>query len=149
LSESIPNLASSVSDRTRNRLLDIAALTTSRTAIWTHEIIRRFERTMAAEETPTTLYDRPMGELTGRAFVETSGCEILKFDHVEQESDLYEIWTVRFPTSMSPGGMLTLTLTKKNGEYHGKQITYHRDWDFVECANQVIAQHVHYASFDE
>jgi hypothetical protein len=41
---------------------------------------------------------------------------------------------------MSPGGMLTLTLTKKNGEYVGKQITFRRDWDFVDCANQVIAQ---------
>jgi hypothetical protein len=94
---------------------------------------------MAEEETPTILYDQPMGELMGRTVVETSGCEILKFDHVE-ESDHYETWTVRFPGAMSPGSILTLTLTKKNGEYIGKQIIFRCDWDFVECANQVIAE---------
>jgi hypothetical protein len=98
------------------------------------QIIRRFQTTMAG------LYDRPIGDLTGRKIVDASGCEILKFEHVEG-NDRYETCTVRFPGFQSPGGILTLTLTEKNGEYVGKQITFRRDWDFAECADQVTAQH--------
>jgi hypothetical protein len=70
------------------------------------QIARRFQTTMAE------LYDRPIGDLTGRKIVDASGCERLKFEHVEG-TDRYETCTVRFPGSMSPGDILTLTLTER------------------------------------
>jgi hypothetical protein len=79
---------------------------------------------------PTEVYDRLVGSLSGRTLIEERGIEILKYEY----ADLYETWVMSYPKEMSSSGsFLTLTVTTKNGEYLGKQITFRRDWDFEQC----------------
>jgi hypothetical protein len=70
--------------------------------------------------------------------VEEVGVEILKYE-ITEGSNLNETWVINSLKAMSPDGSLCMTLSQKNGEYVGKQITFRRDWDYEKCADEVIA----------
>jgi hypothetical protein len=89
-------------------------------------------------EEPTKVYDVPVDSLSSRTLIKEVGVEILKYDYTEG-SDLNETWVINYPKAMSPNGSLSMTLSQKNGEYLGKQITSRRDWDYEKCADKVIA----------
>jgi hypothetical protein len=92
------------------------------------------------EEAPTEVYEVPLGELAGRTDPKKKGVEIWKYDYREGK-DYYETYVKRFKADVCPAGILCLSMTKKNGEYVGKQISFRKHWEFNECTNEVISGH--------
>jgi hypothetical protein len=96
------------------------------------------EEETPAEETPTEIYDKPLGDLAGRTDPSKKGVHLCMYEYNEGK-DRYQTYVKRFNADVCPFGGLMVTMTQKNGEYLGKQISFRKHWEFDECAREVIS----------
>jgi hypothetical protein len=90
-----------------------------------------------AEETTTKIYEKPLGNLAGRTDPSKKGVHLCMYE-CNEVKDRYQTYVKRFNADVCPFGGLMVTMTQKNDEYLGKQISIHKHWEFDECAREVI-----------